>query len=134
MSIFVLVFMFMFMFSFSSRIRSRFRFRSRSRSRFGAPARGRSGGPLLGDSLVDRCRANTAHVRQSRPNSGLGLKVKALETHPTYSPLPSEEGTLENVSKTVDFKPRPEFGLDCRVYAICARQRLRFIFGYKCTR
>ena len=27
-----------------------------------------------------RCRANTAHTQQSRPDSGLGLQVKALKT------------------------------------------------------
>ena len=29
--------------------------------------------------LVTRCRANVAHTRQSRPDSGLGLKVKVLK-------------------------------------------------------
>jgi len=27
-----------------------------------------------------RCRVNTAHVRQSRPDSGLGFQVKVLKT------------------------------------------------------
>ena len=27
-----------------------------------------------------RCRANMAHIRQSRPGSGLGSQVKVLET------------------------------------------------------
>jgi len=27
-----------------------------------------------------RCRANMAHMRQSRPDSGLGFQVKVLET------------------------------------------------------
>jgi len=26
------------------------------------------------------CRANTAHIRQSRPDSGLGFQVKVFET------------------------------------------------------
>ena len=38
----------------------------------------------------DLCRANVAHIRQSRPDSGLGLKVKVLKT---FQGIPS---SLEN--------------------------------------
>ena len=38
-------------------------------------------------------------------------------------PLPSEEGTPQNVLKTCAIEPRPESGLDCLVCAIFARQR-----------
>ena len=32
----------------------------------------------LGAEKPNRCRANMAHTRQSRPDSGLGFEVKAL--------------------------------------------------------
>ena len=32
--------------------------------------------------LPDRCRANMAHVRQSRPGSGLGCKVQRFKLFP----------------------------------------------------
>jgi len=34
-----------------------------------------------------RCRANSAHIRQSKPESGLGFQVKVLETFSICSPL-----------------------------------------------
>jgi hypothetical protein len=35
------------------------------------------GGPRR--SVASRCRANTAHIRQSRPDSGRGVQVKAFK-------------------------------------------------------
>jgi len=37
-------------------------------------------GPEAGVPTVVRCRANMAHVRQSRPDSGLGFQVKFPKT------------------------------------------------------
>ena len=30
------------------------------------------------DQIINRCRANMAHIRQSRPDSGIGFQVKSL--------------------------------------------------------
>ena len=39
--------------------------------------------------LIDRCRANVAHTRQSRPDSGLGFQVKGKK-YSKFFPLHSE--------------------------------------------
>ena len=40
-------------------------------------------------ALSDHCRVNMAHTKQSRPYSGIGFQVKALETFNVF-PLRSE--------------------------------------------
>ena len=66
-----------------ARARSLSRSLSLSRSFFRFLSRCLSlGVPLLEDDQVaslSRCRANVAHIRQSRPDSGLGSQVKVLK-------------------------------------------------------
>jgi len=47
--------------------------------------------------VASRCRANVAHIRQSRPDSGLGFQVKVLKT---FKDVPSslESGACRQIS------------------------------------
>jgi len=96
-----------------------------------------------------------AHVRQSRPDSGLGFQAKVRKTFevvpsslgsgepvtrrrgrgaprarcPLGSPsplgLPNEEGTISNVLTTFTSKPRPDYGRDCLIFVFHLKARAR---------
>ena len=53
------------------------------------------GGPPL-PAMFDRCQTNMERVRQSRPDSGLGFKVKVLTTIPVVR---SSHGSIRALTK-----------------------------------
>ena len=52
----------------------------------------------LGRAIADRCRANSAQIRQSRPDSGRGFPGEVIKTF-TASPLCSEADALVELSQ-----------------------------------
>ena len=53
-------------------------------------------GDKVGPTILNRCRSNMAHIRQSRPDSGNGFQVKFLRTFKVgSSSLGSSYNTVE---------------------------------------
>ena len=62
----------------------------------------------------DRCRANMANVRHSRPNSGIGFAIKALKI---FEVVPFSLGSGERERETTDYEPLREGERDNRLRA-----------------
>ena len=54
-------------------------------------------------------------------------RAREVTPNPQPRPLPSEEGTTQNVFRIFTFTTRPESGFDCLMSAIFARRRIAFV-------
>ena len=101
--------------------------------------------PVVEDRWI-RCRANKAHIRQSRPDSGLGCKtVKArfwpelqdsqgqILALPAHLPVVDDRWNRCRVNVAHVRQPRPESGCDCLIPATRAGRRLLDPLSSECV-